>query len=156
MTLNGLGNSPTAIASRSHALHKSRRAALAPFFSSANIRRLEPMIHEVLSQIFLHLDRGKKEGKPVNMSLLYKAATHDLIADYAFGQGSICFSREDLNQPYFQAYHEMVMTFYFGCYFPWFNDLVRKLPIPVVMYLVPISRAFIAMIQVSFPLSFST
>jgi hypothetical protein len=74
-----------------------------------------------------------------------------LIADYAFGQGSICFSREDLNQPYFQAYHEMVMTWYFGCYFPQFNDLVRKRPMPVVTRLVPKSKAFITMIQVYHP-----
>jgi hypothetical protein len=106
------------------------------------------MIHEVLSQIFLRLEKGKKDGKAVNMSLLFKAATHDLIADYAFGQGSICFAREDLNQPYFQAYHEMVMTWHFGCYFPQINDLVRRLPISVVPLLIPGVKQFISMIQV--------
>lgn len=110
------------------------------------------MIHEVLSQIYLRLDKGKKEDKPVNISLLCKAATHDLIADYAFGQGSICFARDDLNQPYFEAYHEMVMTFHIGCYFPQIGDIVRKLPVFVVPLLVPKSKQFIDMIKV-FPLS---
>ncbi|KAE9364044.1 cytochrome P450 [Stipitochalara longipes BDJ] len=146
-TLNGLGSSPTAIGTRSHTLHKARRAALNPFFSSKNIRRLEPMVHEVLSQIFQRLDAAKNTGKEVNMSLLYRAATHDLIADYAFGQGSICFSREDLNQPYFQANHEMILTWYVGCYMPWFSQVVRKLPVAAVKVLVPTAKLFIDMIQ---------
>jgi hypothetical protein len=153
LTINGLGSSPTSIATRSHTLHKSRRAALNPFFSTKNIRRLEPMVHEVLSQILLRLEAGKKEGKDVNMSQLYRAATHDLIADYAFGQGSICFSREDLNQPYFQAYHEMVLTWHVGCYMPWFSQVVRRLPVSVAKVLVPTVKQFIDMIEV-FPQSY--
>jgi hypothetical protein len=148
LTINGLGHSPTAIATRSHDLHKSRRAALNPFFSTKNIRRLEPMVHEVLSHIFQHLETAKNEKKPVNMSLLYRAATHDLIADYAFGQGSIAFSREDLNEPYFRAYHEMVLTWHFGCYFPWFTHLMRKLPMKIITTMVPSVKQFILMIEV--------
>ncbi len=112
------------------------------------------MVHEVLSQIYQRLERAKKTGEPVNMSMLYRAATHDLIADYAFGQGSICFSREDLNQPYFQAHHEMVLTWYVGCYMPWFGWIVRRLPVGVVKVLVPTVVQFIDMIQVRpFPLT---
>ena len=106
------------------------------------------MVHEVLSQIFLRLDNAKKTGEPVNISILYRAATHDLIADYAFGQGGICFSREDLNDPYFQAYHKMVLTWHFGCYFPWISDIVRRLPIAVVKVVVPNVNHFILLIQV--------
>jgi hypothetical protein len=106
------------------------------------------MVHEVLSQILQRLETAKKEKRPVNMSLLYRAATHDLIADYAFGQGSISFSREDLNQPYFQAYHEMVLTWHFGCYIPWFTHLMRKLPMTILTTMVPSVKQFISMIQV--------
>ncbi len=150
-TINGLGCSPTAIATRDHDVHRSRRAALNPFFSSANIRRLEPMVHEVLGQIIQRLETAKKTSEPVNMSLLYRAATHDLIADYAFGQGSVCFSREDLNQPYFQAYHEMVLTWHFGCYFPWFSHIVRRLPTSIVISMVPSVKQFVSMIEVRLP-----
>jgi len=109
------------------------------------------MVHEVLSQIYHHLDLAKKTGKEINLSLLYRAATHDLIADYAFGQGSVCFAREDLNQPYFQAYHEMVLTWHVGCYMPWFSQVVRLLPVALVKILVPTANQFIEMIQVCFP-----
>jgi hypothetical protein len=112
------------------------------------------MVHEVLGQIIQRLETAKTTSEPVNMGLLYRAATHDLIADYAFGQGSVCFSREDLNQPYFQAYHEMVLTWHFGCYFPWFSHVVRRLPTSIVVAMVPSVKQFILMIQVRVPLSF--
>lgn len=110
-------------------------------------------MHEVLCQITQRLETAKKTGEPVNMSLLYRAATHDLIADYAFGQGSVCFSREDLNQPYFQAYHEMVLTWHFGCYFPWFSHIVRRIPTSIVISMVPSVKHFVSMIQACLPFS---
>ena len=149
-TINGLGLSPTGIATKSHDLHRRRRAALNPFFSTQRVRRLEPMVHEVLTQLFQRLEQRRQEDRPVNMSLLYRAATHDLIANYAFGQGSICFRREDLNEPYFQGYHEMVIAWHIGCYFPWIGRIMRKLPPAVVAALMPSSQHFIDMINVSY------
>ena len=108
------------------------------------------MVHEVLSHIFHHLEHAKKTGKDVNLSLLYRAATHDLIADYAFGQGSVCFARDDLNQPYFEAYHEMVLTWHVGCYLPWLSQVMRRLPVELVKVLVPTAIQFVNMIQVRF------
>lgn len=148
LTLNGLGTTPTAIGTRDHSLHKSRRAALNPFFSTAKIRRLEPMVHEVLYQIFQRLDEHRRADMPVNLNLLYRAATHDLIADYAFGQGFVCFSRSDLNQPYFDAYHQMVMNWHFGTYFPWVGRLFRRLPPSIVKKVMPTVLPFINMIEV--------
>jgi hypothetical protein len=148
MTVNGLSASPTALATQKHDLHRSRRAALNPFFSKQNIRRLEPTIVEVLDRIFLRLDQHLEENSPVNMSLLYRAATHDIISEYAFGQGFVCFDRQDLNEPYFKAYHEMVLAWHFGCYFPWVGNLMRKLPPYIVTALVPTAIHFINIIKV--------
>lgn len=155
---NGLGNSPTTIGSRDHDIHKARRAALNPFFSTRNIRRLEPMVHEVLSKIFQRLEDARKKSKagddvPVNLNLLYRAAAHDLIADYALGQGSVCFSREDLNAPYVEANHQMVLTWHFSTFFPWFTEIIRLLPVSIVLYLAPTVKHFIDSIQVSLSLS---
>ncbi|PVH72518.1 putative P450 monooxygenase [Cadophora sp. DSE1049] len=146
LTLNGLGATPTAIGTRDHSLHRSRRAALNTFFSAAKIRRLGPMIHEVLDQIFQRLDQHRRADMPVNFNLLYRAATHDLIADYAFGQGSVCFSRSDLNQPYFDSYHHMVMNWHFGTYFPSVGRVFRRLPPSVVKKVMPTALPFINLI----------
>ena len=151
--VNGLGNSPTFIGSRDHDIHKARRAALNPFFSTRNIRRLEPMVHEVLSKLFQRLEDAKKRSKsgaevPINLNILYRAVAHDLIADYAFGQGSVCFSREDLNAPYVEANHQMVLTWHFGTFFPWFTHIIRLLPVSIVLILAPTVKHFVNSIQV--------
>jgi len=107
------------------------------------------MVHEVLNQIFLRLEQARKAGTPVRMNLLYRAATYDLISDYAFGQGSICFSREDLNKPYFDAYRDMVSaSWHFGCYFGWIGRNTRKLPSFVIKKMMPTSQHFINVIEV--------
>jgi cytochrome P450 len=146
--LNGLIASPTALGSQKHDLHKSRRAALNPFFSKQNIRRLEATIVEVLDRIFQRLDEHVRTKLPVNLSLLYRAATHDIISEYAFGDSSVCFNRQDLNQPYFEAYHKMVLTWHVGCYFPWIGYFMRKLPPSAVTMIMPTARNSIDTIEV--------
>jgi hypothetical protein len=148
LTINGLGISPTAIGTQDHTLHRSRRAALNPFFSTAKIRRLEPMVHSVLSQIFTRLNEAGREDKPVELGLLFRAATHDLISEYAFGEGNVCFGRGDLNQPYFKAYHDMVVGWHFGTYFPGFGKAVRLVPARWVKKVVPAAVQFIELIEV--------
>ncbi|KAH8703117.1 cytochrome P450 [Talaromyces proteolyticus] len=80
---------------------------LNPFFSKQNIRRLETTVLEVLDRIIQRLDEHVIKKVPVNLSLLYRATTHDIIAKYAFGEDSVCFNRQDLNKPYFESYHKM-------------------------------------------------
>lgn len=148
-TVNGLGASPTALGSQKHDLHRSRRAALNPFFSKQNIRRLDPTVANVLGHIFQRLDHQIRTRQPINLSILYRAATHDIISEYAWGESGVCFGKEDLNQPYFQAYHEMVTTWHVGCYFPWIGHTMRKLPSWAVAMLVPTARHAINTIEVS-------
>jgi hypothetical protein len=147
-SINGLGRSPTAISTQSHDLHKSRRAALNPFFSAQRIRRLEPMAQNVLEYIFQRMEQHRENKTPINMSTLYRAATYDLISDYAIGQGVVCLGREDLNKPYFDSYHEMVCNWYIGCYFPWTTIFPRMLPPSVVHIIVPMARHFISLMAV--------
>ncbi|KAH8803014.1 cytochrome P450 [Xylogone sp. PMI_703] len=149
-TINGLSASPTVLGSQNHDLHKSRRAAVSPFFSKQNIRRLDPTIDNVLARIFDQLDAHIKTKQPINMSMLYRAATRDIISEYAFGDDGTCPIREDLNEPYFQAYHEMVINWHIGCYFPWIGHLLRKIPPWAVAMIMPTARHAINSVEVKF------
>lgn len=133
-----------------HDLHRSRRAALSPFFSKQNIRRLEPTLVEVLHLVFQRLDENIESRRPINLALLFRAATYDIISDYAFGEGPANLKKPDLNKPYFDAYHEMVMTWHIGCYFPWIGHLMRRLPPAAVTMLMPTAKNSIETIEVSF------
>jgi cytochrome P450 len=154
-TINGFSGSPTALGSQNHDLHRSRRAALSPFFSKQNIRRLEPTVINVLHQIFQRLDQLVETKLPVDLGLLFRAATYDIISEYAFGEGSGSLARPDLNKGYFEAYHKMVLTWHIGCYFPWIGKIMRKLPADVVGMLMPTARNSIDSIEVSFSTLFT-
>lgn len=149
-TINGLASSPTVLGTANHDLHKSRRGAISSFFSKQNIRRLEPTIIEILQLIFQRLDEHNKTRLPLDLGLLFRAATHDIISNYAFGEGSMSLARPDLNQPYFHAYHQMVVTWHIGCYFPWIGRLMRKLPPAAVTVLMPTAKNSIETIEVCY------
>ena len=148
MSINGLGTSPTAIATKEHSLHKSRRAALNPFFSKQNIRRLEPTIIQVLDQMLQQLDQSLRTKSPINLSLLYRATSYDIISEYAFGRGLVSFNRKDLNEPYFQAHRRMILTWHINSYFPLISIIIRKIPLYMITIFLPIFKTFIEFLDV--------
>jgi cytochrome P450 len=64
---DGLTVSGSLLATVSHDLHRSRRAALSPFFSMANTRKLQPVVEERVSKLVERLVALKDSGKVVNL-----------------------------------------------------------------------------------------
>ena len=80
---------------RSHDHHRSRRAALNPYFSKASIRRLEPVITLALDNLLHPLDVCAKNGEVMPLTMAYKATTCDIITDYCFGESTGFLMRDD-------------------------------------------------------------
>lgn len=68
-------------ATPSHEKHRMRRAALNPFFSTASVRRLQPMIEERLQKFLGRFADFQKSGEPMTVSLGYAAYT---AGEYGF------------------------------------------------------------------------
>ena len=88
-----------------HETHRKRRAAFSQFFSKASIRRLEPLIQEIIDTMIRKVEAYLDAGKPVNLYHAYSALTQDLITEYCF---SDC--RNVLEQPDFAPHHYDRMT----------------------------------------------
>lgn len=58
-----------------HDLHKYRRAALNPFFSQQNVRKLQPVIQERVSTMLERIRDFKESEEVLNVSWLYAAFT---------------------------------------------------------------------------------
>lgn len=91
------------IATKDHDLHRNRRAALNPFFSQQNVRRLEPMINDTLTNLLRRMDGWARAGAPVNMNRPIRAATKGIIQAYALGDGDKCLDMEDCNAAFFDV-----------------------------------------------------
>ena len=95
----------------------STRGAMSTYFSKQSIRRLEPIIHDVLSGAQERLDEHAKSSAPVKIKPFYGAITGDIISTYYFGTMEMYTNRLDLNEPFFGIWGKTVKDYNFMSYF---------------------------------------
>lgn len=114
----------------SHELHRTRRAAMAKYFSTANVTRLEPLIQSCVSKLISRLDEHRLQGKVVDLSNAYRCIATDVITEYALPR-----SRLMLDSPDFAAgYNRVLRDFaniatwhrHIPIIFPIFNAIPRS------------------------------
>ncbi|KAJ4382010.1 hypothetical protein N0V86_002336 [Didymella sp. IMI 355093] len=94
-----------------HALHRNRRAAVAPFFNLTAIRQFDPVIRAKLELLSQKFKRCQHSGEVVSMDDAFTAAMTDIVTQYGFAEvksvmpdPSVLPSFNDLNKlPYFDA-----------------------------------------------------
>ena len=85
-----------------HDLHRVRRGAMSKIFSKESIRRLEPIITEMIQKLYGRLKEFQETGEPINLLPMFGAFTNDLISEYTYG---LCLDWLDaplFNQPFFE------------------------------------------------------
>jgi cytochrome P450 len=111
-----------------HDLHRVRRGALNPFFSKANVRKLEPIIQRRAQKVLFRMGNLENTGQPLNIFYLFSAFTSDVIVEYAFGESHDYLEREDLNKDF---YHMMDSMHHMGAaakQFGWLMPLLLSIP----------------------------
>lgn len=135
------------LSTRDHDLHRRRRAALNPYFSHANVRRLEPVINDTLANVLHRMEGWAREGKPVGMNVAFRAATKDVIQAYAFGEAERCLDMEDCNAAFFDIMIPQ-SSFHMGTHFRSFMLFMSNLPLAVMKLLVPRIAVFAGFMKV--------
>jgi hypothetical protein len=146
---NGYATYGAGLGTISHDLHRTRRAALNPFFSKQSIRRLEPIFQEALWKVFERLSQHAKTGSPLHINMLYSALTSDVINNFAFGPSESSLEKPDLNEGYFRAYIEAAEGFHIACYLSFVPTMYATLPLPIVKLMFPKVSIFMALWQVN-------
>lgn len=82
--MKGFGATVSTFQTESHELHRTRAAALAPFFSKASVYQLEPPIQSVVDELVARLRTVQETGCIVNMVDVFTSLTADVISQYAF------------------------------------------------------------------------
>jgi cytochrome P450 len=80
-----------------HDLHRIRRSALNPFFSKANVKKLEPIIQRKAKKVLSRMIDIESTGQPLNIVHLFSAFTSDIIVEYAFRESHDYLGQDDLN-----------------------------------------------------------
>lgn len=126
-----------AFCTQDHDLHKKKRAPLSGFFSKQNVHRIEPIIRDKVGKVLNILDYHSRSGAPVKMRLLYTAANNDIITEYSFGKSWDSLEASDLNEDFFNAFHDLTKNFHVNSYHPWFFWMMLELPQKLLAGLVP-------------------
>ncbi|KAL0466680.1 cytochrome P450 [Neurospora intermedia] len=94
------GADESIVATNDHDLHKLRRSAVGPFFSTQNTRALQPVIEERVDALMARLrEHGKtNKGIPLNMMYACSATSYDIISEYCFAK-----SEHAVEDPDFRA-----------------------------------------------------
>ncbi len=86
----------------SHNLHRMRRGAMSTFFSKASVRRLQPVIRDLVVKLCDKLERTMKTGQPVHMVHAYSALTQDVITEYCYSECSNVLELEDFSPEHYE------------------------------------------------------
>ncbi|KAI0838317.1 cytochrome P450 [Hypoxylon sp. FL0890] len=127
-----------------HELHRKRRSALQPYFSMANVRRLQPVIQERLSVMIRRMNEFRDTGDVLNASCMFSALGNDVVNIYSF---ACCDHR--LESPNFDpssrnAALAGINSIHFMKHVSWINDVMKALPESLVLWLQPALGSFLA------------
>lgn len=75
----------SSVATVDHDLHRLRRSMMSPYFSTAAIVRLEPVIHERISRLCGRLEQCMHRRDIVNLDSAFSALASDIVTHYFFG-----------------------------------------------------------------------
>ena len=105
-----------------------RRAAVSPFFSSASLRKLEPLIQDNVSRLISVFRRYRSTGEVIPLRPAFSALTSDVIADYCFGGSENYIEAEGFNAMVLETTDVLTDNMHVTVQFQWLPQLMDKLP----------------------------
>ncbi|KAL2408013.1 Cytochrome P450 monooxygenase [Exophiala dermatitidis] len=111
-----------------HNLHRLRRSVLNPYFSKANIFRLEPVIMERIEKLSKRLADAADTEQVVRLDVAFMALTTDTISLYAFGLDPKYLDEPDFSLMWKETIKGGFETGALCRQFPWLVPSMKRLP----------------------------
>lgn len=110
---------------------------MSPYFSKTVIRKLEPIILSHLAKLLGRFESAQNSGEVLELGIVYRALTSDIITQYSFGKSTDFLDRPDFNSPF---YHDVLAVF--ECvpllqHISWLGPLMNSIPTEIVLKLMP-------------------
>ncbi|KAH7333388.1 cytochrome P450 [Rhexocercosporidium sp. MPI-PUGE-AT-0058] len=100
---NQFGIPESVFTSAPHDLHRMRRAALNPFFSTASVRKLQPVIDERLSVFMQRFEEFQQNDEVMTISLAFAAYANDVVMEYAYARCDHRLEAKDFDPSFHDA-----------------------------------------------------
>ncbi|KAI0179038.1 cytochrome P450 [Hypoxylon sp. FL1284] len=131
------GTQNSIVATVDHDLHRKRRNTINAFFSSASIRRLEPIMKDSMEKLLSRLDAAGKTSEVLPMHYVLKACTSDIITNYAFGDSFHFMEEEDYSIPYMKSTDVFHLFNHAFCHFPIVGTVIASAPTWLIKTFIP-------------------
>ncbi|KAK3171849.1 hypothetical protein OEA41_003933 [Lepraria neglecta] len=135
--MKGFGPAISSFATEGHELHRTRRGALAPYFSKASVYQLEPTVQSVVNKLVSRLEAIQGSGTVINVIDVFTALTADIIGEYAFALPYDFIDNPDFAPHWHRAMMDLSKTFHMFKQFGWMEPFVRKIPQGIVKKMSP-------------------
>lgn len=110
---------------------------MSPYFSKTVIRKLEPIILDHLAKLLDRFESAQKSGEVLELGIVYRALTSDIITQYSFGKSTNFLDFPDFNAPFYHAtlaVYECVPLLH---HISWLGPLMNSLSTQIVLKLMP-------------------
>lgn len=125
-----------------HDLHKLRRSALNPFFSVANVERLQGVIEEQVNNVLRRLaghaaSSNSPAAEPLDLVFVFAAFTNDVINEYAFARSEHLVNRPDFGRAAIASVMKGTKMGVLAKHMPWVLPVLTALPDALTERFVP-------------------
>ncbi|CAH0042558.1 unnamed protein product, partial [Clonostachys rhizophaga] len=119
-------------------LHKTRRAAIAPFFSKQRVSAYNHLIQDIVDHLSHRLSTEYTGiSKVLNLGQMWGAMTSDIITDVVFARPMGYINCPDFDSQFTTAVCDMLFTSHIRAHFPIFLTVMNTLPSWLVKILAP-------------------
>ncbi|ATZ52267.1 hypothetical protein BCIN_08g00320 [Botrytis cinerea B05.10] len=132
-----------------HDKHRQRRSALQPYFSMANVRRLQPVIQERLDVMLKQMNKFRDTGDVLNASCMFSAFGNDVVSIYSFARCDHRLESPDFDPSSRNAALAGISSIHFMKHVPWVNNVMKALPETLVEWLLPVLSSFLKLKRTS-------
>jgi len=122
------GNINSVFGTISHDKHRVRRNAVAPFFSSTSLRKLEPMIQENISRLISVFRQYQTTGEVVPIKHAFSALTSDIVSEYCFGGSENYIKAPGFNAVVNDVMDSLVVLTHITVQAQWVPRVLNSLP----------------------------
>lgn len=131
-SMKGFGPTTATFSTESHELHRTRAAALAPFFSKASVYQLEPSVQSVVDRLVARLRNVQGTGCNVNMIDVFTSLTGDVISQYAFARPFGFMQSPDFAPHWHQLMMMLSEASHVFKQFEWLEPMMRSMPLSLI------------------------
>lgn len=135
------GDNRAAVGTGPWELHRARRGAMAKFFSSANVTKLEPKVQARVQKLLDRVEEHRKAGKVIDISHAYRCYATDVVSDYAAPHTRDFLSSPDFAAAFNGALKDLSKLMLWHRHLPFLFPMMNAIPKSVIVKMDPASGA---------------